>query len=125
MAINVDKALYTQGTPSLLGQNPEENADFEIEIENPDAVHMSDGSVEITLVPEKGPKKAKNLAENMSESELQSLAGEIVGLIEADISSRKDWVETYVRGLEVLGMKYEERTEPWNGACGVYSTVLT
>ena len=121
MATNVDKALYSQGMPSLLGQEP----DFEIEIENPDAVHMSDGSVEITLEPEKGPKTSKNLAEDMDESELNSLAGEIVGLIEADISSRKDWVETYVRGLEVLGLKYEERTEPWNGACGVYSTVLT
>jgi len=125
MATNVDKALYTQGMPSLMGQNPGDDSDLEIEIENPDAVHMADGSVEITLIPEKGPKRSKNLAEDMSESELQSMAGEIVGLIEADISSRKDWVETYVKGLEVLGMKYEERTEPWNGACGVYSTVLT
>jgi hypothetical protein len=48
-----------------------------------------------------------------------------MGDVEGDISSRKDWVEMFVKGLEVLGMKYEERTEPWNGACGVYSTILT
>jgi hypothetical protein len=49
----------------------------------------------------------------------------LVELVEADISSRKDWAESFVKGLEVLGVNYEERTEPWNGACGVYSTVLT
>ena len=120
----IAKSVY-QAPMGNNGMSLDQEPDFEIEIENPDAVHMSDGSVEITLEAEKGPKKSKNLAEDMDDGELQSLAGELVGLIEADISSRKDWVETYVRGLEVLGMKYEERTEPWNGACGVYSTVLT
>jgi len=120
----IAKSVY-QAPMGNSGMSLDQEPDFEIEIENPDAVHMSDGSVEITLEAEKGPKRSKNLAEDMDEGELQSLAGELVGLIEADISSRKDWVETYVRGLEVLGMKYEERTEPWNGACGVYSTVLT
>ena len=66
-----------------------------------------------------------NLAEYMDEGALNSLAGELVALVDADVSSRKDWVDMYVKGLEVLGMKYEERTEPWEGACGVYSTVLT
>ena len=66
-----------------------------------------------------------NLAECMNEGELGSVADDLMGLVDADIASRKDWVEMFVRGLEVLGMKYEERTEPWNGACGVYSTVLT
>ncbi len=67
----------------------------------------------------------KNLAEDMDEGELSKLAGELIDLVEADINSRKDWVDSFVKGLEVLGMKYEERTEPWNGACGVYSTLLT
>jgi hypothetical protein len=66
-----------------------------------------------------------NLAEFMDDSELQTLASELVELVDADINSRKEWVEMYVKGLEVLGMKYEERTEPWDGACGVFSTVLT
>jgi hypothetical protein len=66
-----------------------------------------------------------NLAEYMDEGELQTLASDLIGDIEGDINSRKDWVEMFVKGLDVLGMKYEERTEPWNGACGVYSTILT
>jgi len=66
-----------------------------------------------------------NLAEEMDEGELQKLASDLVEMVDADIASRKDWVEMYVKGLDVLGMKYEERTEPWLGACGVLSTVLT
>ena len=66
-----------------------------------------------------------NLAEFMSESELSGIADDIDELVTADINSRKDWADTYVRGLEVLGLKYEQRTEPWDGACGVFSTVLT
>jgi hypothetical protein len=61
----------------------------------------------------------------MTEAELSTLASELLELVDADITSRRDWVDMYVRGLEVLGMHYEERTEPWEGACGVYSTVLT
>ena len=102
---------------------------IEIEIENPDDVKIGVGGLEIDLMPEAEtpddiPFDA-NLADFMDEGELQKIAGELVELIEADISSRKDWVETYVKGLEVLGMRYEERTEPWDGACGVFSTLLT
>jgi hypothetical protein len=61
----------------------------------------------------------------MTEAELSTLASELLELVDADITSRRDWVDMYVRGLEVLGMNYEDRTEPWEGACGVYSTVLT
>jgi len=67
----------------------------------------------------------ENLADAMDEGELQKLGSELIDLVESDIQSRKDWVEMYVKGLEVLGMNYEERTEPWNGACGVFSTILT
>jgi len=102
--------------------------DLEIEIDNPDAVTMSDGSMEITLEAEDAAASDDfdaNLAEEMSEGDLQTVASDLIELIDADINSRKDWVEAYVKGLEVLGMKYEERTEPWTGACGVFSTVLT
>jgi hypothetical protein len=61
----------------------------------------------------------------MSESDLQKIAGDIMELVEADINSRKDWVDTYVKGLDVLGLRYDEVTEPWDGACGVFSTLLT
>ena len=67
----------------------------------------------------------ENLAETIPESDLQTLSSDLMDLFDQDVMSRRDWVEMYVKGMEVLGMKYEERTEPWSGACGVYSTILT
>ena len=119
MATNFDKA-------ALPFDLEEGGPDIEIEIEDPEAVRIGMGDVEIELdfEDEEGEFDA-NLAEDMTESALQSLASELLDLVETDINSRKDWVDAFVKGLEVLGMKYEERTEPWNGACGVYSTLLT
>tara|TARA_R110000868_G_scaffold25102_7_gene98025 strand:- start:1152 stop:3722 length:2571 start_codon:yes stop_codon:yes gene_type:complete len=99
---------------------------IEVQIENPEGVVVGMDGMEIDLMPDKdeGAFDA-NLAEEMDEGVLQKLGSEIIELVDADINSRKDWVESYVKGLDVLGMKYEERTEPWNGACGVFSTVLT
>ena len=99
----------------------------EIMIDNPDDVVIGMDGIEIDLMPEgeTAEEFGANLAEYMDEGELQKLSSELVELVEADVNSRKDWVEMYVKGLEVLGMKYEERTEPWEGACGVFSTVLT
>jgi hypothetical protein len=98
---------------------------LEIEVENPDSVKINAGGMEIEILPHGEGEFDENLAEVMSESDLQLLGSELIDLIDADIQSRKDWVEMYVKGLEVLGMNYEERTEPWNGACGVFSTILT
>ena len=98
----------------------------EVIIENPDDVMVGIDGVAIDLMPEDdGPAFDANLAEFMDEGELEKLGSDLVGEVESDIASRKDWVEMYVKGLEVLGMKYEERTEPWTGACGVFSTLLT
>jgi hypothetical protein len=123
---NIDKALYSTdgGLPELMDLG---EPDIEIEIENPDSVTLADGSMEITIEPGKevNDEFSRNLAEDMDDSELANLASELMEYVDSDINSRKDWTETYVKGLEVLGMKYEERTEPWNGACGVFSTVLT
>ena len=123
---NIDKALYPAdgGLPDLMDMG---EPALEIEIENPDSVTLADGSMEITLEPGKevNDEFSRNLAEDMDDSELTGLASELMEYVDSDINSRKDWTETYVKGLEVLGMKYEERTEPWNGACGVFSTVLT
>ena len=103
--------------------------DFEIEIVDPKMVTLDDGSVEITLVPDSGTGKDgefdANIAEDMEEDELSKLADEVIGLVDADVDSRKDWADTFVKGLDVLGFKHEERSEPWEGACGVYSTVLS
>jgi hypothetical protein len=111
---------------------PEEDGPgIEIQIENPDGVLVGMDGVEIDLmgiIEGADDKKGDfdvNLAEEMDEGELQKLASDLIELVDADIGSRKEWVEMYVKGLDVLGMKYEERTEPWLGACGVFSTVLT
>jgi hypothetical protein len=66
-----------------------------------------------------------NLAEDMDDGQLTELASDLLGEFDEDISSRKDWIQTYVDGLELLGMKVEDRTEPWPGACGVYHPLLS
>jgi hypothetical protein len=106
---------------------PEEDSGLiEIEIVNPEGVKIDMDGMEIDLMPEEDELSFDvNLAEEMDSSDLQRVASDIIEMVDADISSRKEWVEMYVKGLDVLGMKYEERTEPWLGACGVFSTVLT
>ena len=119
MATNVDKAMVP------LDMEVMEPA-LEIEIENPDSVTLADGSMEITIIPD-GPNIDDfdaNVAEYLDEGELQTIASELVELVESDLNARKEWADTYVKGLDVLGFKYEDRTEPWDDACGVYSTVL-
>ena len=124
MPANVDKAFYTD-VPPLTVEDIEPA--IEIEVENPDSMTIGIDGLEIDLSPQKQTSDDfdANLADFMEEGDLQSLASDLVALVDADINSRKDWVETFVKGLEVLGLKYEERTEPWSGACGVFSTVLT
>lgn len=121
----IDKGLYA--APTGLPALEDDDAALEIEIENPDSVTLSDGSMEIILRPEEMADEGAfeaNLAEVLDEGELNSLASELIGLVDADISARKEWADMYVKGIEVLGLKYEDRTEPWDGACGVFSTVL-
>ena len=111
---------------SLVPMEPVMGPDIEIEIEDPESVSISMDGVEILLEPEPEEEEFDaNLAEYMDEGALNTIASEIVGLVDEDINSRKDWADMFVKGLEVLGMKYEERAEPWLGACGVYSPVLT
>lgn len=88
---------------------------------------LPDGSVEISIEEDEDETDEfdANLAETLEEGVLSTLGREIMDDIEDDIRSRKDWEEAFIKGLEVLGLRYEERTEPWIGACGVYSTVLT
>ena len=104
------------------------DADIEIEVVDPESITLDDGSMEITLIPDAEisdfTEFDMNLAEVLDESHLQEISGDLVGLVTADIDGRKEWADTFVKGLDVLGFKYEERTEPWEGACGVYSTVL-
>ena len=121
MATNMDKAALPYDPEMDVG-----GPDIEIAIENPDDVEIGIDGMVIDLMPEMDEETFDaNLAEFMDDSALQSLASDLIDLVDADINSRKDWVDSFVKGLEVLGMKYEERTEPWSGACGVYSTLLT
>ena len=122
---SIAKGLYA--APKGLESLGEDESPLEIEIMNPEMVTLDDGSVEITLIPEDEESEDEfdeNLAETLDEGKVQEIANELLGLIDADISSRKEWADTFVKGLEVLGFRYEERTEPWDDACGVYSTIL-
>lgn len=122
----IEKGLYA--APEGIDEDIEEDAgELEIEIVNPDMVTLDDGSVEITLVPGEdiGPTSFDaNLAESLEDNALAHISDELVGYVDTDIDSRKDWADTFVKGLDVVGFKYEERTDPWDGACGVFSTIL-
>jgi len=125
MATNIDKALYTQpqGLEDLAQEQPEE---FEIEIVDPEAVNIHTDGLDISIIPgEDTDDFNANLAEEMDESAMESFAGDLVGDIENDKNSRKDWEKAYTQGLKLLGLQYEERTEPWNGASGVFHPMIT
>ena len=126
----MEPSLYRapKGIDSLPDAPDSDEPVIEVVIDNPDDVRLGIDGVEIDLMPDaadQAPEFDSNLADYMDESDLAGVANDIIGLVEADINSRKDWVDMFVKGLEVLGMKYEERTEPWTGACGVYSPLLT
>jgi hypothetical protein len=119
----IDKALYQ--APQGIGQLTGDEEPIEIQIEDPESVSIRVGDTEIVMEQEEDEEEfSKNLAEDMDEGELQLLAGELISDFDTDISSRKDWIQTYVDGLELLGLKIEERMEPWPGACGVYHPLL-
>ena len=126
----IEKGLYNMPEGIEDFGSGEVGAVIEMDVmsEEPVQIELEDGSVEISFGEESeeldmAPFEA-NLAEYMSDGELTELAGDLIGAVEADISSRREWAETFVRGLDTLGLKYEERVEPWENACGVYSTVL-
>jgi hypothetical protein len=125
--MDIDKSLSQ--APMGLGDMPMpgDQPALEIEIKDPEeldirgpgfALHMEEDD-------EEDDDFSKNLAEDMDESELMLIANELIGDYDNDISSRKDWIQTYVDGLELLGLKIEERAEPWEGACGVYHPLLS
>lgn len=121
----IEKGLYA--APMGLDEMQDEAPELEIEIVDPEMVRLDDGSVEITIVPgdEDGETEFDaNLAEVIDDRELQSLASDLLEAYKNDLASRKDWEETYTEGIKLLGLKYEERTEPWEGACGVHHPMI-
>jgi hypothetical protein len=117
----MEKSLYQ--APVGLQEGPS----IEIEIEDPEAVHIGLDGMEIDLSPKEETDEDfdANLAEYIDDDVLQGLAEDLVADFDKDINDRKDWMQTYVDGLKLLGLRYEERTEPWQGACGVFHPMLT
>jgi len=120
---SMDKGLYA----APLGIEEEMDAPIEIEIEDPKSVSIGIGDLQITMEPEEENSDTfdANLAEYMDTSDLQSLSSDLIDDFEKDTRDRRDWMQTYVEGLKLLGLRYEERTEPWQGACGVFHPMLT
>jgi hypothetical protein len=124
--MSIEKGLYAAptGLDEEMGMAPV----LEIEVEDPESVTIGMGDIEIELSPDKEGTDEEfdaNLADFMADRELESLGSELVADFTKDIGDRKDWIKTYVDGLKLLGLKYEERTEPWSGACGVFHPMLT
>jgi hypothetical protein len=121
----IDKALYQapQGLGAIVGAEP----DIEIEIEDPEALRISVEGEEIFDMDDAEDQEDfnKNLAEEMDGGALEELAGDLAGSIDDDKAARKDWEEMYKDGITLLGLKFEERTEPWDGACGVFHPMIT
>jgi hypothetical protein len=121
----IDKAL-NQAPLGLSEMVEDMEPAIEIEIEDPEEVKIRMGGIEIEIEKEDMDDEFnENLAENLDDDILTELAGDLLGEYQSDVDSRKDWVQTYVDGLELLGLKIEERTEPWPGACGVYHPLLS
>ena len=121
--MSIEKGLYS--APE--GMEAEEAPELEIEIVDPEMVRLDDGSVEITIIPDNEQSETDfdaNLAEFMDDREMSSLAADLIEAYENDLQSRKDWEDTYTEGIKLLGLKYEERTEPWEGACGVHHPMI-
>ena len=118
---SMDKGLYA----APLGMEQEMDAPIEIEIEDPKSVDIGIGDLQIHMGKDEEDDFDANLAEIMDDSDLKSLSSDLIEDFDKDTADRRDWIRTYVEGLKLLGLRYEERTEPWQGACGVFHPMLT
>ena len=128
MAANdIDKGLYAApiGMEEMMANMPE--PDLEIEIEDPEEVTIRAGGIEIEIGEdnEQNDEFNTNLAEELDDKVLEMLSGDLLGDYEGDVAARRDWLDTYVDGIELLGLKLEDRSEPWEGACNVYHPLMT
>ena len=122
---NVDKGLYE--APKGMEELAQNESELEIEIVDPDEVNISVDGMEINIDPDRmeDDEFNLNLAEEMEDDLLNELADDLIEEYSGDVSSRKDWLDTYVDGLDLLGLKLEDRSEPWEGACNVYHPLMT
>jgi len=123
-------AIDKPATPidGLIEQEPEE--ELQIAIENPDSVAIAteDGGMVIDFDPQEEKPESEfgsNLVEFIDDKELEHIGSDLISAFNMDRDSRKEWEETYTKGLDQLGLKIEERTQPWNGACGVFHPMLS
>jgi len=109
------------------GMDESQEPDIEIEIEDPESVKIGIDGIDIELEPGKDASEefGANLAEEMDERDLLTLASELAADVKNDINSRKDWEDMMKEGIKLMGLKYESRTEPWPGACGVFHPMIT
>jgi hypothetical protein len=121
----IDKALYE--LPQGLEAASAAMEPIEVEIEDPESVKIGIDGMIIEIEPEEeGPDDFDcNLAEYLDEGYLTQMCNDLLGDVEGDVSSRKEWMQTYTDGIELLGMKIEIRSEPWEGACGVFHPLLS
>jgi hypothetical protein len=121
--MSIEKSLYAapEGLEGLMGAEP----DIEIEIEDPESVSIEMDGIEIELVGGEDDDFDANLVDYLDSSVVAGIVTDLVSDFDDDVNSRKDWMQTYVDGLELLGMKIEERADPWIGACGVYHPLLS
>ena len=116
----MEKSLYQ--APKGIDDNDDE---IEIEIVDPEEINIAIGDIGISIGKEDKEDFGDNLAEYVSDQALATIADDLISDYDDDVSSRKDWMQTYVDGLELLGLKIEERSEPWEGACGIYHPLLS
>jgi hypothetical protein len=115
--MSIEKSLYA--APQGIASEP-----IQVEIVDPEEVHVSGPGFEMHMEKEGTPEFDKNLAEDMDDGDLSSLAYDLIADVSKDEADRKEWLDTYIKGLKLLGLKYEERSEPWPGACGVFHPLL-
>jgi hypothetical protein len=128
MAANdIDKgvAQAPKGLSEMMDELATQEPDIEIEIEDPESVSIKAGGLELEIDPDAEDDFSENLAEEIDDDVLAKLADELIEEYEGDLSARRDWLDTYVDGLELLGMKIEDRSEPWEGACNVFHPLMT
>lgn len=124
--MSIEKSLYAapEGIEALMPET-EDDQGIEIEIVDPEEVTINMDGVEIQIGGEDDEDFDANLVEILDDSVVAGIVTDLVGDYDDDVNSRKDWMQTYVDGLELLGMKIEERADPWIGACGVYHPLLS
>ena len=124
MATNVDKGLYQ--APLGIDALAEDEEAIEIEIVDPEEVNIHAGELDISIRPgDDADDFGANLADLMDDGDLQELASDLSSDIDNDKASRKDWEKAYTEGIKLLGLQYEDRTEPWQGASGVFHPMIT